>query len=444
MTPEGLAPVMSASYMSSVEGERILRRLTRDAGFSTENIIARLAISRSLAEGQLPDSEPWSADRGGKQIRGFTLLGRQEIASSLVAMIIEAERRPVSTDELKQLVRDRWEHGLRLLDRESRGSDPETMLLEYSKRALLTDRASADRRALSPRSVLDGAIVGQTPLKTMLSRLVDEGLTFDPVRLRRPVLLLGAPGTGRTTIAGALAKSMQLPFVDIEHEHLESSADALRRVEWLLADQGYARSQVKAGRFDYPPMLVHVDWADTPGFAVIISALQPRRQFTDVGEMAVRVTGGGVVVAASRPVIGPFERLEVAPYARDEVAEILRRQLGQWPLEIRKLIVLAGRFNPGLALAKLQETLDIAKVRGKGGRPSENLLLGIMEADWGMDRLGLTRADYDYLTEIEAVRPGAGGGDPEFLERLGLIRVRDGEVTITNRGTEILALGGDS
>jgi Holliday junction resolvasome RuvABC ATP-dependent DNA helicase subunit len=278
----------------------------------------------------------------------------------------------------------------------------------------------------------------------MLSRLVDEGLTFDPVRLRRPILLLGAPGTGRTAIAGALAKSMQLPFVDIEHEHLESSADALRRVEWLLADQGYARSQVKAGRFDYPPMLVHLDWADTPAIAVIISALQPRRQFTDVGETAVRVTGGGVVVAASHPVIGQFERLEVAPYARDEVAEILRRQLGQWPLEIRKLIVLAGRFNPGLALAKLQETLDIAKVRGKGGRPSENLLLEIMEDVWGMDRLGLTPADYDYLTEVEGQLPGASAGNPDFLERLGLIRVRDGEVTITNRGNEILALRGDS
>jgi DNA sulfur modification protein DndE len=440
MTGEGLAPVMNAVYTSSPEGERILKRLTRDAGFSTENIIARLAISRSLAEGTIRSSDAWAADRGGKQIKGFTLLGRMEVASGLVAMIIEAEKKPVSTDELKQLIRARWEHGLRLLDKESRKSDAETMLLQYSQRALRVDRVSFDRRAMSPRSVLDAAIVGQTSLKTRLGALIDEGLTFDPVRFRRPLLLIGAPGSGRTAIAAALAKSLQLPLVHLVPSDLEAATIALRRVEWLLADQGYARSELKPQRFDYPAMLVHLDFVDQPEVAAVVASLQPRRTFTQVGDVAVRVSGGGVVAAAEHQSGAGFEFVEMAPYARDEVAEILRRELGQWPLEIRRLVVLAGRFNPGAALNRMHETLELAKTAGKGGRPSENMLIELMEREWGMDRLGLTDDDYKLLGEVSDGRDSSAEGDRAFVERLGLIRVAGSATTITPRGHEILAL----
>lgn len=96
-------------------GSARLRRMTRASGLSSENVVSRVAIVRSLCEPAPIDVPVIEEVADGKEIRGATLLGRTRPAALLLAMLAKHAGRRLELDDVRKLVRFHWERGLALL-----------------------------------------------------------------------------------------------------------------------------------------------------------------------------------------------------------------------------------------------------------------------------------------------------------------------------------------
>ena len=439
MSSAATATLLNASFGSTAVGEAILKRLTRHAGFGADNVIARLAIARSLMEGGDPWSAEFEEDSSGKQIRGMTLLGRHDVATSLLAMIVEAHGGVESVDELRRLVRLHWERGLRLLDAELAAKDFESLLLEYLNDAGLSDdHEGSGSWAGDPERVLSQHVVGQPAVVASLARLLESNLSDAGIPLlRQPIVLVGPKGAGKGALATAIATQSHVPIVSISAPEITGSKELLRLIEDDLAQQGHLVETVGDARVQLPEYVLHVDSAELLSDQQIswIRALRPDGKWHDTGDARIRIPGGAVVLGSTRPLkLRGTETLHLAGYARDEIAEILRRELGGWPLEIRRLLGLVGRLNPGRTVGRARAFASYVQEKSTSGRPSETLLFQLMNDEWHVDRLGLAASDYELLDSI------ASGADValdtetrQFFSKLGLIDDSDGP-RITSRG----------
>jgi DNA sulfur modification protein DndE len=442
---EGTSALLNAVYVSSAEGERILKRLTKAAGFTTDNIMSRLAIARSLAEtGQVTAAPDWEPDhRAGKQIKGFTLLGRQEVAASLLAMLAESRSEPMSAEALRQQVRLRWEDGLRRIDMDWRNGDMEAVLLDYADKALLSEVRAPERSAISPGRVISEAIVGQLKAKKLLEEILDRATDYEPPTILRPLTIVGGPGTGKSAIAAAVARAVQLPLVHLAGADCSTPDAVLTRLTWQLAIGGLAPRTGKDGRTDYPEAIIYVSDASllSPDQIGWLGRLAPSRKYQRLEDREVRMQAGGLIFGTTAQMPGT-EEVDLVPYSITEVAEIVGRAIGKWPLEMRKLLAVAGRLNPEVAVTRGRELLEIARDSSQGGRPSEGILIEVMGSRWGMDRLGLTEANYGALDDLAHGQPvcGADSAEMEFLARFGFTRDRGAGAALTERGKEVLAI----
>lgn len=435
--------LLNAVYTTSAEGEQVLKRLTRSGGFTADNIVSRLAIARSLREPVKQWDESFEADSDGKQIKGFTLLGRHEIAVSLLAMMSQIHGPLTSPGDLRRLVRLHWERGLRLIDHDLKDGDFENLLIAYAQQATLTETSSQSKAARSPKSVFNGRVIGQISLKQAISRLLDEAIQSDPVRLAQVVVLMGPSGWGRRFIAQSMAEAIQLPFAAIDQSLFADPDSLLLELQGQLAAQGYVATQLTAHKLEIPSAIIYVA-TELPFNASLkdrVVALRPRATFTAVGDRRIRLAGGAVVVGSDCVWNGRWiENVPLASYTRDEVAEILRTSIGGWPLEIRRYLALAGRLSPALAMQRATQFREIIKQKSPSGRPSESMLLEAM-GDWGIDRLGLVPSDYETLGSLHrGEQPDVAFEDRSLLERLGLIQQKSGSVRLTGRGREAYSL----
>jgi DNA sulfur modification protein DndE len=440
--------LLTATYTSTTEGERILRKLTRASGFTSENVIARLAVARSIKDPPISWAEELEVDLNGKQIRGLTLLGRQEVAVGLLAMIAEVHRAESPTvDDTRQLIRRHLDRGLRLLDSDIADRNIEDALLDYAAESLADGSPSNAVASVSPTSVLNSQVVGQQTVRKNLSALLIKSVERVPARISRLVGILGPDGFGRAHLARAVAASLQLPLIDLEPADCgDSLIDVLTD---RLAVQGYAVETIKEQAL-VPACVIYIRNAEALGEAEYkdVGSAVSRTRSASTGRPRFRLLGGGVLLGA-RELPRDSSRIDLCleSYTRDEVAEIIKRVMGGWPLEVRRHLALAGRLTPGGSLLLAQEFQ--AEVRSRGGnvRPSETLLLGIMESKWGIDRLGLTKSDYQTL---HGIQEGIISGDDVeqidsfFFGRLGFIKTIAGGLTLTSRGAEALKAQGEA
>jgi len=214
----------------------------------------------------------------------------------------------------------------------------------------------------------------------------------------------------------------------------------LMRLDEQLAAQGYGIG-VENSTSVIPPSIIYLSDAEglTSEDLDVLLALRPLKNRKRAGAVA-RLSGGGVILG-SRADISPKDAdvIKLTAYTRDEVAEIIKRELGAWAPEIRKYVALAGRLNPALAVARGREFLDWVRESKKS--PSEGLLLELMQSRWGIDRLGLTPSDYGALGELDSgVTVALAKPDADFLERLGFIRERNLVWELAPRGQQALRI----
>lgn len=400
------------------------------SAFTAENIISRLAIARSLTCSDLSDFSLEIIDSAGKQIRGGTLLGRQEVALPLLAMIIEFHGEAQTVESMRPLIRGHWERGLRLIESELT-SDMDSLLMQYVEEAELSDDTTAGG-VVSPSTVLKNAVVGQVVAKRVLASLLDSATSMSPPGLEKPLLLKGREGTGRSTLAKAIASAMQVPIVDLGTV-LRDNCDFFRSVELGLAEQGY--SLLRKGESDrLPPAVIIARVTDFDG-----PSIRALLEYHPAPNSTVGATGGGLILISTKSdKYGRFFEVPLDSFTRDEVAEIIRRELGSWPLEFRRYLALAGRLNPAKALDRAKEFFDSVRA---SRRPSEGLLIETMEREWKVDRLGLSEEDYEVLSQLEDGPDNSerqNHGSIAFLAAIGLVEDRQGTFRLSARGRDVI------
>lgn len=92
---------------------------------------------------------------------------------------------------------------------------------------------------------------------------------------------------------------------------------------------------------------------------------------------------------------------------RDEMARAIGRQYGGWPLEVRRMVVNAGRLELGRSLEIARRLAGAAEQKRAGARMSEAIALEFLRDEWKYNRLGLGPDDRQLLDRLRA--SGADG-----------------------------------
>lgn len=415
MNEIGLQPLLNAVYTSSKASEKLLKSLTKEAGFSAENVISRLAIARSLLEGGFSDTELLS-DGGGKQIRGSTLLGRRGIATPLLAMIAASQLAPPDLEQMKILVRKHWERGLLLLERDRReAGGVDAMFMDH-----LENTASSEEEIDLgfDASKLRGMVVGQEDVVDSLVACMQQLMTSSTDR-HAIVSLSGPQGMGKSHIAAALAHALSLSYIEVEIRPLQDGWATIRSrcQEAGMADgAGIVRSVVGINR-------------TANNLESIRRVIEGTPEWFEGRALCLMHDDDHSELPADSTCV-------LEPYTREQVADILRVVFGGWPLGARQLLALAGGLNPRSAIDRAVDVKEAATARGL--RVNENLCLEVMAEKWGLDRLGLSESDYAVLRALEAGEPPPLDARRDFLHQLGLILVDDVGLSLTARGSEAL------
>jgi Holliday junction DNA helicase RuvB len=421
----GLNPVQSgldASYKCSKEAYDILRSLVRLGGFQSDNIISRLAIGRSLlepAEKPLPDP----LDSDGKEIKGVTLLGKPAVAALLLAMITHHAGIPLAGDDVRRHVRFHWERGLKLLrrdiDKDQAGLD--AVLSNYATRSVLTDAEFEDQGEVAQEDILDIQIVGQEEAKKTVKRLLDEALKTTPAVLPETILFTGPASTGKTLFSTSIADALRLPYVEVTGTMLESAEKLFDQIDAELASHG--QKYVSAGRRgglpfrQYPALVIFIDECHQlkrPIQDALLTMTEPNERTAKVKGFIADMGQATVLLATTdsakltKPLKTRAREIRLQPYARDEVAEIIGRLYKGWPIDVRRLLAMAGRMTPRMAKERAKDLARILEQDHAGSRPSEALVIEVMQKEWGLDRLGLSAQDHVYLKLVSDSRGPAG------------------------------------
>lgn len=174
---------LRATYQLSPAGSGRLRRLTTASGLSSENVLSRVAIVRSLQTGT-PVTPKVTPGNKGKEIKGGTLLGRPGPASLLIIMILQAWGEEVRGPDLKPLIVGHWERGLDLLHKETGGGS----VVDLMPRQLADHRSEGSSVASDQEGRSGG--YGDTDREKVAAALGREFGVL-PIEVRRLLAMVG-------------------------------------------------------------------------------------------------------------------------------------------------------------------------------------------------------------------------------------------------------------
>ena len=220
MNGQLLEEVNVTMFTSSKEGRELVTDLTRSAGFSSENIISRLAIARSLQdESNLQNA--YESDPRGKQIRGKTLLGKKETALTLLSMLLVKANKLLENEDVKQHIRLHWERGLRLIKDDLKDKELGSLFLEYAKDAALNSEITSGSGLGSPAAKLKEGFIGQQLLKNELLEL-QEDIIANQDAFAETLAVVGVEGSGKTLIIEQFGNAMGLEVITLDNNYRHS------------------------------------------------------------------------------------------------------------------------------------------------------------------------------------------------------------------------------
>lgn len=455
------------SYHCSKQGYEILKEITKKAGFPSENIVPRLAIGRSLMEKQEVKTDAF--DNDGKELKGTTLFN-PDIAPVVVAMIIQHYGKPLENPEdIKELIRLHWNRGLFLLqaelDRED--GDIDKLLIKYASQSCLTNEAELEKEYATIGDLLDTQIVGQDEAKRQIRRLLEEAKGLSPIRLSESIIFTGPASTGKTLFSKTIAEFLMLPYVETTGTSLKSVEQLFEQVDKVLDIEG--TSYEDAGYHgglplrNYPPLVIFIDECHQlkrPVQDALLTMTEPSNRRAILRHFAANMSNATFLFATTdiglmeKPLKTRSREINLKPYEPEDIAEIIGRIYKGWSLEVRKLIAMAGRLTPRIAKERAKDLDRILKQDYKGQKPTESIVVEVMNKEWGQDRLGMTDRDRRYLRIVGNADGPIGGeniaqqlgielseveNDIEpFMIRLGLIKKGQSGRELTEDGKRLI------
>ena len=430
------------TYHCSKRGYEILKEIARKAGFSSENIVARLAIGRSLVDKQdvkIDARLSSGLDSNGKELKGITLLS-PEIASIIVSLVVQHYGKPLENPEdIKELIRLHWNRGLLLLeeDLDQQDGDIDNVLIKYAEQSCLTIEGEIEEEYTGLGDLLDAKIVGQDEAKRQIRRLLKEAKGLSPIRLSDSIIFTGPASIGKTLFSKTIAESLMLPYVETTGTSLKSVEQLFEQIDKVLDIEGL--SYEEAGHHgglplrNYPPLVIFIDECHQlkrPIQDALLTMTEPLTMAEPSDRRAplqyfVADMSSATFLFATTD-IGLIEKalktrcreINLKPYEIEDIVEIIGRIYKGWSLEVRKLIAMAGRLTPRIAKEKAKDLDRILKQDYSGQKPNESIVVEIMDKEWGQDRLGMTDRDRRYLSVIENANSPIGGEN--IAQQLGI------------------------
>jgi Holliday junction resolvasome RuvABC ATP-dependent DNA helicase subunit len=303
----------------------------------------------------------------------------------MLASLLLVEGPERSNEDLRALVLSHWRRGQALLDAEFELSvdDPDQLIRKSVDRLLGTQLRSFD---------LSTEIIGQDELVEACTDLLNHARRDDDraghVVLGAPVLVVGPEGSGRSHIAHALARAVGGDNVLLDARKIRTIAELRLEIQ-----------ERAPGAVAVVAVIENFERADP----VLIRALARTARDGTIRTSKGHDTASISVIAITRGDQLPsgWQRLHIAQYDRDAVAKIIRAHYG-WHLEVRRLVALAGRLKPAIALRRARE------LEGLAGTPrvTERHASNAME-HWGLDRLGLDHVDRNVMAELADGQPAS-------------------------------------
>ena len=400
MNGQLLEEVNITMFTSSKEGKELVSDLTRSAGFSSENIISRLAIARSLKDDSNLQNV-YESDPRGKQIRGKTLLGKKETALTLLSMLLVKANTLLENEEVKQHIRLHWERGLRLIKEDLDDKELRSLFLEYAKDAALNSEITTGSGLGSPAAKLKEGFVGQQLLKNELLELQEDIISNQDV-FAETLALVGIEGIGKSLIIEQFGNATGLEVITLVQENFKNSTTLIEALKAKMQAQGILFDESK-NQVNIPRSIISIENLHTfsKDEQALVKHFRPMKTAKSLqGGTKIKFTNGLLFISSSNQVEWA-KMYTLEPYSRSEITQIIKRNVQGGTEEVRKFISLSGRLNPKLSVSKMQEAIEYAKNREVPKALSEAIVFELMDDVWNTNKIGLSQKDIELLQQLD-------------------------------------------
>ncbi|WP_457627639.1 Holliday junction DNA helicase RuvB C-terminal domain-containing protein [Persephonella sp.] len=307
--------------------------------------------------------------------------------------------------------------------------------------------------------------IGNEMAVRKIKTFVKHAYKQSPKKLAKNIIFTGEASTGKTYLSKLIAKALKLPFFAISAPALDSLDTLLERMELTLKENNLNLEKIgESGGLPvvkFPPMVVFIDEAHKlkPKLQQeLLTALEPkdRKAYTlkyiadlsDVTFLFATTDKGDLI----NPLKTRLTFIELKPYKKEEVIQILRKNYPDLPEEVLERIAIAGRLIPRVALELASDL--IIESEAYNVKPTLELLENSILKVNGIDEIGLNEKDRKYLEilskadrelGISNIANQLGIGESEvtediepYLLKLGFIERTKSGRRITPKGKEYL------
>jgi Holliday junction DNA helicase RuvB len=331
------------------------------------------------------------------------------------------------------LIRLHWNRGLLLLqeDLDRADGDIDSLLIKYAAQSCLTNEEEIESEYYVGGDLLDTKIVGQEEAKKQIRRLLEEAKGLSPVRLSESIIFTGPASTGKTLFSKTIAEFLKLPYIETTGTSLRTAEQLFDQINNALDSEGssYEENGHSGGLplRRYPPLVIFIDECHQLKRSVqdaLLTMTEPSERRAILQNFVADMSNATFLFATTdiglivKPLRTRSREINLKPYEQEEIAEIIGRIYKGWSPEVRKLIAMAGRLTPRIAKERAKDFDRVLKQDYIGQKPSESIVLEIMEKEWRQDRLGMTDRDRRYLSVIDNASGPVGGEN--IAQQLGL------------------------
>ena len=253
--------------------------------------------------------------------------------------------------------------------------------------------------------------VGNEEAVRRLSRTLFTSFGHNAHLCRNNFGLFGPSSTGKTMLARLFADALQIPFVELSPDHIDSIQDVFDEIQKVLANHPSNLKLVPQndGSFLLPPMVVFIDEVHTLAAKKRIAsgllksiALNDRKMRTENGEVVSTDNVTWIVATTERDQIASmfsgafinrFRQIILRLYSKDEIAEIVQRANPDFTPEVCRLVANYCSHVPREALDFCNEMREAYALNAGSWEEAAKTVAD----DIGIDEFGMTLKRRDIL-----------------------------------------------